>query len=99
MWVHAEGSERPDNVDSTSSKSYVYVRNNIVVVEATEDVPEHYEWDELEIPKSSWEIWETAEGNSDAIAEIAELSSDNEIGISDLADAFAEYVEYNESKE
>lgn len=35
----------------------------------------------------------------DAIAEVGQLASDNEISIEDLATAFVEYVEYNEGKE
>ena len=37
--------------------------------------------------------------NEGAIADLAELASDNEVTIEELAQAFVEYVEYNESKE
>ena len=99
-WHRCENGEdvRPKEVDDTSSAVYVYVRRNIVEVAESQERPAHYEWDELLIPRSSWEIWEQVEINADAISDVASMAADNEVSVNDLADAFAEYVEYKESK-
>lgn len=99
-WHRCENGEdvRPTEVDDTSSAVYVYVRRNIVEVAESQERPAHYEWDELRIPRSSWEIWEQVEINADAISDVASMAAGNEVSVNDLADAFAEYVEYNESK-
>ena len=100
MWMRVEGgTDRPREVDDTSSMAYVYVRRNIEQVAATEERGAHWCWDELSVPRDSFEAWEQADTNADAIADLAEVAAENEVSVSDLGDAFAEYVEYNESKE
>ena len=59
MWYRNENgsSVKPDAVDHVSSQKYVYVRKNFVLIEATEDVPEHWQWMETKILKEDWEIY------------------------------------------
>ena len=63
MWYDVENGNavRPADVDSTSSREYVYVRRNIVFVEESNDGeevrPAHYRWDELKIPKDVWPVY------------------------------------------
>ncbi len=86
MWnkVTNGSDNRPADVDETSSKVYVYVRRNIIRVEASGEGEEaagaHYEWEELKIPREMWEIaravfehTEELEAISGAIIEIAEI--------------------------
>lgn len=76
MWKHAENSgyARPAEVDATSSRSYVYVRKNIVFVQGTgegdEATPDHYEWDEMKIPKEDWAVYEKVIGHDTALDDV-----------------------------
>ena len=63
MWYRNEngGYNRPDEVDTTSSHNYVYVRRNIVFVEERQEgdevFPAHYEWEEMKVPRSMWPVY------------------------------------------
>ncbi|MCR4935261.1 MAG: hypothetical protein K5990_02095 [Oscillospiraceae bacterium] len=58
MWYEVNGGliAQPAEVDSTSSPDYVYVRRNFRWVDATDDAPAHWRWDEMRIPLEMWEI-------------------------------------------
>ena len=62
MWYFVENSEntKPAEVDAISSRSFVYVRRNIVRVNKKtaegETVGTHYKWEETKIPRDAWEI-------------------------------------------
>ena len=81
MWNHVEGgSVRPQELDTQSSRKCVYIRRNIVFVEADEDREAHYEWDEQKILKDDWAVYEHVlehDGALDdvyaALTELAEL--------------------------
>ena len=82
MWYKNENGSgvKPDALDSTSSKVYVYVRKNFVLVPAEEERPEHWTWDEMKIPKEDWAVYEQVLGHDealddvyDALAELAEM--------------------------
>ena len=59
-WYRTESLTRPLETDMTSSKSYNYVRRNIEAVEREEngETITVYVYDECEIPKESWGIYE-----------------------------------------
>ena len=59
MWYRNENgsSVKPDAIDQSASNRYVYVRKNFVLIEATEDIPEHWQWMETKILKEDWEIY------------------------------------------
>lgn len=78
MWYRTENGAavRPAEIDATSSKKFVYIRRNIELVEATDDLPAHYVWEEAKIPKEAWVI--------------AELSMNHENALSDVYAALAE---------
>ncbi len=82
MWkkVYSATSERPDALDTTSSKKWNYVRKDFVLIEATEDYPEHWEFLEMKVLKSDWETFSSVMEHKDALddvydalAELAEL--------------------------
>lgn len=82
MWHTVENGEavRPAEVDNASSRAYVYVRRNIELVEATEDMPAHYRWEEQAIPHDYWPIYERVMQQEQdtlalcgALAEVAEM--------------------------
>ena len=71
MWRHTEGSGvMPQALDTTSSKKYVYVRKNLVLVEATEEIGAHYEWDEKKIPKEDWAVYEQVIEHESALDDV-----------------------------
>lgn len=72
MWYRAENGEalRPAEIDSTSSRAYVYIRRNIRLIEATEDVPAHYAWEETKIPRDAWAIMALAMGHETALEDV-----------------------------
>lgn len=89
-WKHSENGEavRPSEVDDTSSAAYVYVRKNIVLVPETDGRGSHYEWDELKVPKGSWELWERSTAALDSIAfrEQAVATDNHAVGESVILD-------------
>lgn len=82
MWYHNENGDtiKPLSLDNTSSKQYVYVRKNFILIEAHEDSAAHWSWDEIKIPKADWAIYESVMNHEAALedvyaalAELAEL--------------------------
>ncbi len=86
MWYEVENGslDKPADVDTISSKVYVYVRRNFEVVQEVPDddcpMPAHYKWEEMKIPKEAWGIAQQARANSagledvyGALMELAEL--------------------------
>ena len=82
MWQTSENGEdiRPAAIDDTSSRVYAYIRRNIQRVEATEDTPAHYRWEETRIPREALIIYRhTVEHDAAlddvyaALTELAEL--------------------------
>lgn len=86
MWYENENGEnvRPSDIDTTSSKVYVYVRKNFKLIpektEEDETYPAHYSWLEMKIPKEMWEVCKMALSNEsalndvyDALAELADM--------------------------
>ena len=72
IWKKAESAERPIELDTTSSKTVNYVRKNIV--EVKREQPDGtsmtmYEFDELEVPKADWLLFN---GLSESTTRIAE---------------------------
>lgn len=86
MWYEVENGNlaRPGDVDTTSSRVYVYVRRNIVLIEEVREegeiVPAHYKWEEMKIPREMWDVCQKVMGHDsalddvyDALTELAEL--------------------------
>ena len=82
MWYHNENGDsiKPSSLDNTSSKQYVYVRKNFILIEAQGDSAAHWSWDEVKIPKADWVIYESVMNHDaaledvyTALAELAEL--------------------------
>ena len=59
MWRKSENGDmtRPPEIDTTSSKVYVYVRKDFEIVETSGDIGAHWRWDECKIPKEDWEVY------------------------------------------
>lgn len=82
MWkkVYSSTSQQPDAIDTTSSKKWNYIRKDFVLIEGIEDIPEHWEFMEMKVLKSDWEIFMSVSNHDgalsdvyDALAELAEI--------------------------
>lgn len=77
MWYEVENGSvaRPADVDTTSSRSYVFVRRNITFVEEVKDgeeitSPAHYRWEEMKIPREMWEVCAKVLGHDMALDDV-----------------------------
>ena len=58
-WKIVQSTERPHEIDTTSSKAVNYVRRNIHTIEI--DGAEIYEYEELEVGKDVWLLYQELE--------------------------------------
>lgn len=78
MWYDNENGslDRPDELDTTSSKAYVYIRKDFVEVPekvVEEDIiPAHYRWKETKISKEDWEIYAKVLDHDGALDDVYE---------------------------
>ena len=86
MWKQSESTEKPLEIDETSSKTVVYVRRNIIEVTVQDEMSEEtrtiYRYEENAIPKSDWETYKTVMENQSA-------TTDLELAICDLYEMVA----------
>ena len=76
MWYKSESTVRPEQVDNTSSKIYVYVRKNIVETTREDETIGNevvFEFDECKIPKDIYEIFKSQLEANDRLDEIEEV--------------------------
>lgn len=80
MWVKTENSEAiiPPSLEKSGDK-YI-VRRGFHLVAATEEKPEHYEYEEFQMTKEQYEVYQNFDTmineQSDALIELAELISE-----------------------
>lgn len=72
MWYGVTNGDLtlPAEIDETSSKVYVYVRRNIEIVEATDEMPAHYRWQEMKIPREMWEVTKKVFNHDSALDDV-----------------------------
>lgn len=72
MWYKNENgnSLKPAALDTESSRVYVYVRKNFELVAATDDHPEHWQWQEQKIKHEDWAIYQQTIDNSTALDDV-----------------------------
>lgn len=76
MWQTAESKTRPERVDSTSSRKWVYIRRNIHTEERTDEQGESetfYVYEEQKIPKDVYSVFEQENQNGDRISDIEDV--------------------------
>lgn len=77
MWVKSENSNniKPDAVEKSGTT--IIVRKNFKLVEETDEVPTHYEYDEWQMTEDQYAVYQTFEEivneQSDALIELAGL--------------------------
>lgn len=79
MWQKSNNSEYVRPLEVERSGNNVIVRQSIKPVEATEDMPAHYAWEEMQLTADQYEVYQQFEQrikeNEDALVELAELIS------------------------
>ena len=77
MWYEVENGDltRPSDIDTTSSRAYVYVRSNFTVVEEVVEegeviTPAHYKWKEMKIPREMWDVCAKVMGHDVALDDV-----------------------------
>lgn len=80
MWAKSANSENVQPQAVEHSGNCVIVRKNFRHVSATEDFPEHYEYDEWQMTKEQYEVYKDFEARldeqDDALIELAGLISE-----------------------
>lgn len=72
MWQRTENSELIRPLDVEESGNNVILRKNFVEVQATEDKSAHYEYDEWQMTKEQYEVYEIVSRQANAIEELSE---------------------------
>ena len=72
MWITAENgsSVKPEALDTASSKKYNYIRKDFVLIEATEETPEHWRWQEKKVLKEDWETYTQVMSHDEALDDV-----------------------------
>ena len=80
MWARTENSESIQPLAFEQSGDNIILRRNFRLVEATEDKPTHYEYDEWQMTNEQYEVYQAFDAQvseqSDALVELAELISE-----------------------
>lgn len=82
IYVKSQSSVKPELVDTTSSKSTVYLRKNIVEVEKTNENDDtsttFYEYDEAKLSKEEYQEYLKEINGSDTLQTIEDLKAENQ---------------------
>lgn len=77
MWKKSENSEDIRPLEIEAAGENVIVRKNFIFIEATEEKPAHYEYDEWQMSREQYEVYspmsQEMADQSDALVELAEL--------------------------
>ena len=77
----SESSIKPDLIDTTSSKKYVYLRQNIVEINSTDEQSgedrSYFEYDEAKLTRSEYEEYSKELNNNWTIESIEDLKVEN----------------------
>ena len=80
MWTKSENAEnvRPSAIEQDGNS--VILRKNFRLVEATEEKPAHYEYEEWQMTKEQYDVYKVMQEQlaeqSDALVELAEIISE-----------------------
>ena len=80
MWVRVSNGESVQPLAFEQAGNNVIIRRNFHLVDATEDMPAHYEYDEWQMTNEQYEVYLAFDAQvseqSDALVELAELISE-----------------------
>ena len=81
-FIKAQSSVKPDLVDTTSSKTTVYIRQNIVenqiIDEMSGETTTFYEYDEAKLTKEEYQEYLKELNGSDTLQTIENLKAENQ---------------------
>ena len=94
MWIKSENGEPTKPPAKEISGDSVILRRNFEHVDASEDVPEHWKYDEWQMTADQYDVYQYYEGvtadQSDALVELAELYAEQDDAIVELAELLEE---------
>lgn len=76
MWYEVTGSTRPDKIDRTSSKKYIFLRKDVKETTITDESGEtriEYQYLETKIPKEVAELFEAQMVSDSRLNDIEEV--------------------------
>lgn len=80
MWTNSGNSENIMPMAIEFSGNHVILRRNFRLIEATAEMPEHYEYEEWQMTKEQYEVYkdfkEKIDEQDDALIELAGLISE-----------------------
>lgn len=80
MWTRSENGEAVRPMEVEISSNGVIIRRNFRVVPESDEMPEHYEYEEWQMTKEQYEIYQNFEERmheqDDALVELAGLISE-----------------------
>lgn len=97
MWVKSENNEavRPEALEYSGNN--VIIRRNYRMIEATDDRPAHYVYDEWQMTAAQYEVYKAFEAQtaeqSDALVELAALYAEQDDALVELAEIIMEGME------
>ena len=77
----AEGTTKPEKIDNTSSKNYVYLRENIIAEKRTNEEGKSetvYTWDEKKVRKDVYDVITEQEDLKNRIAALEKAQKSKE---------------------
>lgn len=79
----SQSSIKPDLIDITSSKKYVYIRQNIVEVNSKDEQSgedrSYFEYDEAKLTKSEYEEYLKESNSTETLESIENLKAENQM--------------------
>lgn len=80
MWTKSQNDNAVQPSDLEFAGNHVIIRRNFQLVETTEDMPAHYEYEEWQMTAEQYEVYRNFETliseQSDALIELAEIISE-----------------------
>ena len=90
MWTRSENGESAKPTKMEKSRNHVILRKNFKYVDATNDIPEHWAYDEWQMTEEQYEVYQYHENllndQSDALVELAELFAEQDDALVELAE-------------
>lgn len=89
MWIKSENDclVQPPSIER--SRNIMIVRRKFKVIDATEDRPTHYEWEEWQMTEEQYQVYlaleKEANEQSAALVELAELFAEQDDALVELA--------------
>lgn len=82
-YIKSQSSNKPDLIDTTSSKKYVYLRQNVVEINSKDEQSgegrSYFEYDEAKLTKSEYEEYLKESNSTETLESIENLKAENQM--------------------